>query len=610
MCGIAGIASVAASPDVAVLTRMGAALSHRGPDNQGIHVIDNVGLVHTRLSIIDLEGGQQPIFACEGNLALVANGEIYNHIELRASLEAQGYQFSTHSDCETILHAYRAYGDNFLDHLTGMFAFALYDKARERLILARDRLGMKPLFLAHHEHGVVFASEIKGLLAYFQKGLPLDAYALLAYFQNQNSTGRATVFSGVERVLPGEVIEIEAGKVCVRRRYWSALKVKPQVQTLDEATQAFDALMETVITQHMRSDVPFGLFLSGGVDSTALLGLLHRYKEEPIRTFSVGFPGSSVGDELSTAEKLAQHFNSEHTVLTPDAASMLQRLVHSVWAADDLMRDFANLPTSLLAEEAGKSLKVVFSGEGGDEAFAGYGRYHAPYVERWIKNLRTGGSGGFRTRGNFSRSLAKTVFGDKLSRIQSSWRSSIIDAWSDAPAEWSDMQCMQYVDIVTALPDNLLVKADRMLMAWSVEGRTPFVDHRVIEFGLALPDALKYRDKQGKYFLKHWASRFLPPEHLWSKKRGFKVPVAEWLRGDYLARLGNVLLHSQAVMDWFDPAGIQALILRQHKRGDVAKNIMAILQFAIWHRLFVEGKAKRPPPLIDPITFLEMKADV
>ena len=607
MCGIAGVALTLAAPKDELLSCMAQALTHRGPDEQGAHVVDNVGLVHTRLSIIDLAGGHQPLFADDGNLVLVANGEIYNHIELRATLEACGHRFATHSDCETILHAYREYGDEFLNHLCGMFAFALYDRAQQRLLLVRDRLGMKPLFVAYHEQGVMFASEMKALLPAYDQKPEINPFALIQFLQNQNSTGRETMLSGIERVLPGEVVEIEQGKICKRWRYWSALNVAPRSLTLEDATEEFNQLMETVMPQHMRSDVPFGLFLSGGVDSTTLLGLLSHYKDEPINTYSVGFPGSKVGDELSTAEQLAKHFGSKHTVLTPDSQAMLHRLVHTVWAADDLMRDFANLPTSLLAEEAGKSLKVVFSGEGGDEAFAGYGRYRTRYAERWLKNVFVGGSGGFRTGGNFKPAMASAAFGDRLNAMQSGWRSPIIDAWRSCPAEWSDLQCMQHVDITTALPDNLLVKADRMLMAWSLEGRMPFVDHRVIEFGLSLPDELKLKDKQGKFFLKHWATQFLPTNHLWAKKRGFKVPVGEWLSGEYLMKIEKALLQSEVLASWFKLDGIQALVARQQRKGDVAKNIMAILQFAIWHKLFIEGNGQRPPALIDPVIFLETK---
>lgn len=604
MCGIAGIYLTEGVVESGLLTDMAARLHHRGPDHAGVHQAGRVGLAHTRLSIIDLAGGHQPLFARNGRLALIANGEIYNHVELRAGLEARGHHFSTHSDCETILHAYAEYGLDFLQHLGGMFAFALYDADQEQLILARDRLGMKPLFIAQREQDVVFASEIKALLPAFKTTPQINPYALAQYLQNQNSTGRETIFAGIERLLPGEAALIKDGQVQQRWSYWSALRVRPRELDYQQACAEFDGLMETVMRQHMRADVPFGLFLSGGVDSTTLLGLLARYKEEPIRTFSLGFPGSSVGDELSTAEELARHFGSRHTVLKPDGQSMLRRLAYSVWSADDLMRDFANLPTSLLAEEAGAELKVVFSGEGGDEAFAGYGRYRAGRLERFFKDLLQPGSGGFRTGGNFRGGLPRQLFGPALQAVNRRWRAPIIQAWGETPRVWSDLQRMQYVDLTTALPDNLLVKADRMLMGWSLEGRLPFVDHRVVEFGLALPDHLKIEGKQGKMFLKRWASQFVPGDHLWRKKRGFQVPVGEWLHGDYLQRVGAALRRDPAIAEWFQPQGVQWLIERQQRKGDVTKNIFALLQFALWHRLFIEGSCAPPPAQIDPLELL------
>ncbi len=605
MCGLAGIVlQQQAKLDASKLESMLAAMVHRGPDGSGVYVDQGAGLAHCRLSIIDLAGGQQPLFNQDKSLILVANGEIYNHIELRQDLEQRGHQFSTHSDCETILHAYAEYGDDCLGYLQGMFVFALYDQTDNRVLLARDPLGMKPLFFTRCEGQFVFASEIKALLPVL-KDVQVNADGLAQYLQNQNTTGRTTILQGVERLLPGEAVVIENGRIQKQWAYWSALNVEPRDIDEQQAMSEFDGLMETVMTQHMRSDVPFGLFLSGGVDSTTLLGLLARYKDEPIRTFSVGFPKSSVGDELEIAETLAQRFGSQHTVLRPAPESMLPRLVYTVWAADDLMRDFANLPTSLLAESAGEELKVVFSGEGGDEAFAGYGRYNSSSIERKLKKILIPGSGGFRTSGNFRRSLSQQLFGEKLLARQSHWRTAIKKAWAETPANWSDLQRMQYVDLVNALPDNLLVKADRMLMAWSVEGRLPFVDSRVIEFGLSLPDALKIEGKQGKVFLKRWAAKFLPDDHLWKKKRGFSVPVNEWLQGDYLNAVAEVLKASAGIQQWFKADAVGLLLVQQQKRGKLAKNIMALLQFAIWHRLFIEGDGTRPPEQIDPVRFLK-----
>jgi len=601
MCGIAGVYAAGTVADPIQLRAMAQRLAHRGPDHQGIHADGCAGLAHTRLSIIDLGGGDQPLFADGGRLSLIANGEIYNYIELRAELEGRGRRFATRSDCETILHAYAEYGEDFLDRLHGMFAFALHDRTRGCLLLARDRLGIKPLFLARTGAGWAFASEIKALLPIIGKPT-VNPHALAQYLQCQFSTGRPTLCAGVERLLPGELVTLDAGGGMTRRQYWTPRHVQPAALGFEEASARFDEIMHTVMIEHMRADVPFGLFLSGGLDSSLLLALLSRFKGEPIRTFSVGFPDSPRGTELDLAAQLARQYGSRHTVLCPTGTDMLQRLPLSVWAADDLMRDFANLPTLMLAETAGAELKVVFSGEGGDEVFAGYGRYRRQGIQRWLKNLFHPGSGGFRTTGNF-RGFERALFSAPLQEAAREWRSDFITAWQACPPAWTDLQRMQYVDLTTALPDNLLVKVDRMLMAYGVEGRVPYLDHRVVEFGLGLSDALKIRRARGKAFIRRWASRYLPPGHLQAPKRGFTVPLSAWLTGETLDRLERALSASPAIRDWFQPLAVRRLAERQRRGRNVTKNLGALLQFALWHRIFIEGDGARPD-LQDPISFL------
>ena len=605
MCGITGLSLHNRVPDGDMLRKMGNYLAHRGPDDSGLYIHDTTGLAHTRLSIIDLAGGHQPLFARQDSLVLIANGEIYNYIELRAQLEAQGHSFRTHSDCEVILCAYAEYGQHFLEKIYGMFAFALYDCNEKRLILARDRLGIKPLFIAHHHNGLAFGSEIKALLPSFATTPEIDPAGLIQYLQNQFSCGRTTILKNVERVLPGEVVYIEAGKITHRWHYWSALDVASREVDTGRVQDEFEDLIETVMRQHMRSDVPFGVFLSGGVDSSIVLALLSRYKSEPVRTYSVGFPNTDAGSELPTAQILASHFGTRHTAFTPDRDMMFNRLPFSIWAADDLMRDNANLPTLMLAEEASKELKVIFSGEGGDEVFAGYGRYRMPSIERWANNILSPGSGGFRPRGTFRNRWPRQVFGDELLATLDTAREPFIHAWQLTPHAWSNLQRMQYTDIVTALPDNLLVKADRMLMAWGIEGRVPFVDHRIVEFGLALPDRLKIKGRFGKVFLRQWAERHLPQEILWTRKKGFIVPVGEWLRGDILTRLDASLPDNPVIRDWFKPAGIRKLIRQQHQSGNVSRPLWAIVQFAIWHRIVIKNKGACPAHTQDPIELLD-----
>jgi asparagine synthase (glutamine-hydrolysing) len=308
-------------------------------------------------------------------------------------------------------------------------------------------------------------------------------------------------------------------------------------------------------------------------------------------------------DELDPATRIARHFGSVHSELRLGRDEILGRLVHSTWAGDDLMRDYASLPTSLLAERAAQDLKVVFSGEGGDESFAGYRRYR-PNLEARLKALLFPGSGGFRTRGHWRGRRARRVFGPRLKAVAAARREPFVAAWQAAPRDWSYLQKAQYTDLTTALPDNLLVKADRMMMAFGLEGRVPFVDHRVVEFGLALPDALKLRGGQGKWLLKRWAERRLPRDHLYGPKRGFHVPIGEWMQGAFLDGLRSRLPANPAVREWFDAAGVRRLVDEQAAGGGAARELWCLLQFAVWHRLFVEQPGLTPAPHEDPLEWI------
>ena len=605
MCGIVGQFRQTGPVDRERLATAVSRLAHRGPDDQGLHLAGSVGLGHTRLSIIDLGGGHQPLQAADGALTLIANGEIYNFLELRAELEGLGHRFRTHSDSEVILHAYRQFGDGFLDRLQGMFAFALHDAGHDRLILARDRLGIKPLFLAERPDGISFASEIKGLLPLLEAPPAIAARGLAEYLQNQFATGTGTLLQSIERVRPGEAVWVEAGRIARRQRYWSPLAVRPREIGYEDAARDFDRLMETVIVQHMRADVPFGLFLSGGVDSAVLLAQLSRYRAEPIRTYSVGFPGTALADELPAALAMSRRFGSRHREIRPDSRAIFETLPLTVWAADELMRDNANLPTSLLAQAAGEDLKVVFSGEGGDEVFAGYGRYRGSRWERLLKGWLAPGSGGFRTRGSFRGPWPGRLFRPPLLEQLAAARQPVVDAWRGTPPDWSDLQRMQAIDLAQALPDNLLVKADRMLMAWGVEGRVPFLDHRLVEFGLSLPDRLKISGRDGKHFLRRWAARDLPEDHLRGRKRGFHVPMGEWLDAGFLARLQALLPEHRLLDPWFRPEGVRTLIGHCHDTRQGPTLLWAIVQFALWRHFLEEGFARRPDARTHPLDLLE-----
>ena len=585
MCGIAGIVLRDGRADERMLRRMAAALAHRGPDDLGVHVAGSFGLAQTRLSIIDLERGHQPMV--DGGLTLAANGEIYNFVELRPALEARGRRFATASDSETILHAYALDGLDALASLHGMFALALHDAGRGELVLARDRLGIKPLYYAQLPDRFLFASELKALLAVWPGSSELDPGALVQFLQNRFNSGEASLVRGIRRLAPGTALVGDAALNLRTHRYWSPLDVRPRPRDFDRAVEEFEPLFRQVMLEHLRSDVPYGLFLSSGVDSGVLLAMVSELTGQPVRTFSIGYGDS--GDELASASAIARRFGAAHTEIVLDRDAVFRRLPHSIWSADDLLHDYACLPTSFLAERAGRELKVVLTGEGGDEVFAGYGRYRRSPVQRWVTNLLAPGSGGFRTRGYWRKDWTRQVFGAEMSAAATSWRTPFVTAWHATPRTWTDVMRCQYTDLETYLADDLLVKADRVLMGFSLEGRVPFLDHRVVEFGLSLPDALKIRRRDGKLFLRRWAERRLPREHLWRRKRGFYVPMRRWLHGEFLDKLAVRLPHHPAIQRWFRPDGVAELVREQQAGGNASRAIWGLMQIAVWHRIFVEG---------------------
>jgi asparagine synthase (glutamine-hydrolysing) len=605
MCGIAGIVLREGRAPEDALRRMASALAHRGPDDVGIHVAGPVGLAQTRLSIIDLDRGHQPMV--NDGLALAANGEIYNFVELRPRLEARGRRFATNSDSESILHQYALDGLEALASLHGMFAFALYDTRRRELILARDRLGIKPLYYARLPDRLLFASEVKALLAVWPGEPELDPGALAQSLQNQFNSGEISLIRDIHRLPPGAAVVVDAELKLREERYWSLLGARSRPVDFEQAAEEFEPLFRQVMIEHLRSDVPYGLFLSSGVDSSVLLAMISELTGRPVRTFSVGYAGSA-GDagpatgELPAAAAMARRFGAEHTEIVLDGDALLRRLPHTVWSTDDLLFDYACLPTSFLAEHAARGLKVALTGEGGDEVFAGYSRYRRARLQRWAQNLVAPGSGGFRTRGRWRPGWVRQVFGQELHAASAAWRAPFITAWQATPRPWTDTARRQYTDVVTYLTDDLLVKADRVLMGFGLEGRVPFLDHRVVEFAFGLPDELKVRHRQGKVFLKRWAERRLPSERLWQRKRGFYVPVRRWLQGAFLDDLAVRLPDHPAIRRWFRPEGVIAM-MRAHQRGaDATREIWELMQLAIWHRIFIDGQV--PSRDEDPLEWI------
>ena len=572
MCGLAGLALRAGErPQASVLEAMARALAHRGPDGSGHHMAGGVALAHTRLSIIDLATGDQPLFA--GGAALVANGEVYNYRELR---EENQLRCATQSDCEPPLHLYRRDGLSFVDGLRGMYAIALHDRATRRLVLARDPFGIKPLYTAEVPGGLAFASEPQALIAAGLVQPRLRPEAVEELLQLQFTTGAETIFAGIRRVLPGETLSIADGRITERRRRLALPEGGPEAVTEAEALARFDAALEESVGLHQRSDVPYGLFLSGGTDSAAILAMMARLNEAPVTAFTAGFDVKSAADEREAARRAATAAGARHVEVEVTEAMVFRHLPEIVAAMDDPAADYAIIPTWFLARRAREEVKVVLSGEGGDEILGGYGRYRAAMRPWWLWGRA------MRARGAFDRL-------DVLRAEPRFWRDGIAAAETAAATPGrSRLQTAQAVDVADWLPNDLLTKLDRCLMAHGVEGRTPFLDRGVAEAAFRLPDALKVRDHSGKWLLRQWLARHFPAAEPHRPKQGFTVPVGAWIAAR-AERLGPLVARQAGVAELCKPGRVEALFRHAaEKRAGMAA--WHLLFFALWHRRHVEGR--------------------
>ncbi len=575
MCGIAGIMAASGAADKAALQAMTDALAHRGPDGQGRYSKDNVALAHARLAIIDLKTGDQPLFD-DGGAAVVANGEIYNYIELRQSLPEAG--FKTQSDCETILPLYRKYGSDFARYLRGMYAIALHDPAKGRLILARDPFGIKPLYYAETSRGFAFASEPRALIAGRFVAAKVSPRARDELLQMQFTTGRETIFENIRRLLPGETLVIERGKIVESRRN-KALPVDGASECGDEeALAALDRVWADSVNVHQRSDVPYGMFLSGGVDSSAVLAMMARLNERPVHAFTIGFSGTAARDERALAREVAKSLGAQHSEIDFSDDDFWNLLPAVAAAMDDPAADYAILPTYKLAAAAREAgLKVILSGEGGDELFGGYGRYRSFMRPWWL------GGKAMRRHGTF----------DELGVLHNGslkWREGMEQAERLAKRTGrSRLQIAQAIDCEDWLPNDLLMKLDRCLMAHGIEGRVPFLDPEVAGFAFRLPDRLKIKKGLGKYLLRKWLAKHASAAAPFSKKRGFTVPVGEWIarRG---AQLGPVVAAQECIQQIAKPEAVENLFrMANGKREGFAA--WTLLFYALWHKRNIEGES-------------------
>lgn len=491
--------------------------------------------------------------------------------------------------------------------LNGAFAFACYDDDRGTLILGRDPVGLKPLYFCCLPDRVVFASAIKLLLPLLPRQAQIHPQALAQFVQNSFSGGGKTALCGIERVLPGEVIRIGGDLRLSRQRYWSlanAPSISMADSGLEQAGQALDPLFDQVLREHLSSADSCGLLLSGGVDSGVLCALLANLQAAPLQTFSVGYDLPTKYDELADARRIAMFFGTRHNELHLTYRELLRRIPYMVWCVDELMDDPASLPTSLAADHIGKCVRTVFTGEGADEVFAGDGTFRRSAFQRWLTNLMAPGSGGFRTRGLWSPGTRRKILATDLMRASADNRHDFIAAWQSAPGNWSAMQRAQLLELSVFAPNSLVPKVERPLSQAGLDVRLPFLDPRIVSFGLALPDRLKVHDRHGKYVLRQWAARRLPLDHVMKKKRGFQIPITTLLSGKFLNRLEPALLASRAIREWFRPDAIKELIASQRQHRNAGKPLWRLMYFAIWHTLFVECPSALPTLDEDPIDWI------
>ena len=591
MCGIAGIISTTNQSTGSALDLMENALSHRGPDGSGKYISGPCAMVHTRLAIVDLETGDQPFVYKDENAkqtALIANGEIYNNPELRSHMG--DIDFKTRSDCELPLYLYIKHGHQFVDHLRGMYAIAIWDEAKNRLVLARDPFGIKPLYYAQTENAFVFASEPNAII---QSGLldtVLDASARDELLELQFICGQKTAFANIYRVMPGETLIVENGKITERHIKKSLPAGGPVGITSGEALLTLDKILNDSVNVHQRADVPYGMFLSGGIDSSTLLAMMSRLNPNPVVAFTAGFPGTQANDERELARKLAKAEGAEHIEVEFTADDMWELLPLIASHMDDPAADYALLPTWKLAEAAKKNgIKVVLTGEGGDELFGGYGRYRSARRMIFSKDM-------------YRKGILENKNILKNSDPEQKWRREMEQAAiASATRGRTRLQQVQAQDIATWLPADLLGKVDRMLMAHGVEGRVPFLDSKMADFAFSLPDGLKVRrglgHGLGKWILRKWLETAMPAAEAFSRKRGFSVPVGEWIatRG---ADVGRAVAKQNGIAEICNTEVVRDIYADFSPA--TAKARWTLLFYAVWHQIHI-NKSKPEGGVFDII---------
>jgi asparagine synthase (glutamine-hydrolysing) len=625
MCGIAGfVGEFGAGGACArreVLERMLSAITHRGPDDQGVLVEGEAAIGMRRLSIIDLAGGHQPLAGCDPRLNIVFNGEIYNYRELKRELESRGHAFKTHSDTEAIVHAYEEFGPSCVERLRGMFTFALWDERGQELFVARDRVGKKPLYYTRTPRGaLVFGSELKCLLAHPEVAREVNPEAIDAYLTWGYVPEPVAIFRGVEKLPPGHHLTFAAGRLKVEQ-YWDfPVTEEGGSRHEEDYLEELRALLDESVRVRLMADVPLGAFLSGGVDSSAVVGLMARNTDRPVKTFSIGFNEDSY-DELKYARIAARHFATDHHefIVTPDICSVVDELV---WHFDEPFADASAIPTYVVSKLARTYVKVVLSGDGGDELFAGYTRYvidrrRGPFA-RLPRALRAGlmqpaarrlphGAPGrnfihdvafdaldryLESVSYFTRLGKASLYTEEFGRLAGgAWRApAAFRALAEGAATREPLGRLLYLDSKTYLPGDILTKVDRMSMAASLEARVPLLDHRLIEFVARIPSALKMKGFVTKHIFKLAVSDLVPAEILTRPKQGFGVPIEQWINRQLRERVRGTLTEARTRARGIAEPAYVSLLLEEHEQGrrDHSSRLWALFILELWHRAFVD----------------------
>jgi asparagine synthase (glutamine-hydrolysing) len=621
MCGICGVVSLQpnAPADRSILLQMNASLRHRGPDDEGYYEDDQVGLAMRRLSIIDLQTGQQPISNESGDIWVVHNGEIYNFQKVRAALEQRGHIFKTQTDTEIIVHAYEEYGEECVTHFNGMFAFALWDARERRLLLARDRLGIKPLYYWPGPDNLVFGSELKTLLFHPDVPREVDLAALDLFLTLEYIPAPRTIYQGVFKLLPGHLLVVEKGKLKVTQ-YWD-VPYQPISQSEAECGEILSGLIKESVRLHLISDVPIGAFLSGGIDSSTIVGFMSQSANEPVRTFSIGFEDDTY-DELPYAEAVAKHFGTKHRVevLKSDQTDLVEELVAHF---DEPFADTSVFPTFLVSKLASREVKVVLSGDGGDELFAGYDTYLAEKLDRYygrlprplrqqvlpkfaawllpqpakkglinkVKRMVEGGA--FDPALQHTRWMMFLNSSEKNSLYRSDLRATLYDHlttdlfqnYFEKANHFDRLAQQQYVDVKTYLADDILTKVDRMSMAMSIEARVPLLDYHIVEFALNLPAQMKLHGARTKSILRQAVKTMVPPSILDKPKEGFSIPMKHWLRTSLKPMMLDLLSRDVLQKHGYFDHQVVAGWIREHLEGRAnhSHRLWSLMVFEMWH---------------------------